>query len=102
MIKNLNPLFEARFLSGWDPEAGRKLFKNGVKKNGFLTTLNRNAEAAVKRGKHKVKLMGSPLAYSKSRSDRKFFSSVGKKAAKDQHISSKEAKAIKKGNTEIW
>ena len=46
--------------------------------------------------------MGSPLANSKSRSDRKFFSSVGKKAAKDQHISSKEAKAIKKGDTEIW
>ena len=102
MIKNLNPLFEARFMSGWDPEAGKKLFKNGVKKNGWLTTFARNAEASVKRGKHKVKLMGSPLANSKSRYDRKFFASVGKKAANDKHLSSREARAIKKGDTELW
>lgn len=101
MKSNLNPLYtlqEAHFLSGELKNAGKKMFKNGAKKNGLLTTLKRNKLASELRGKHVAKLHGSALGrsyYVGSEAD--MLKDIGKRAVKGQHLSSKQVNALKQG-----
>lgn len=101
MKSNLNPLYalqEAHFLSGEIKNAGKKMFKNGAKKNGLFTTLKRNKLASELRGKHVAKLRNSNLGRGGYGYDEaEMLKDIGKRAVKGQHLSTKQAKALKKG-----
>lgn len=100
MSKNLNPLYEAHFLSGGDKKAGIKMLWNGIKKNGALETVKRNSEASLKRGIHVSNSHKSLLAMGGIDNDtEKMLKDIGKRATKGKKLSSKQAKALKTGNS---
>lgn len=99
MIKNLNPLYEGHFLSGEDKKAGIKMLWNGIKKNGAVETIKRNSEAALKRGKHRLKQWPVSTALGYNTHDpkvREVVKGIGKRATHNKPLSAKQLRAIRR------